>query len=271
MVEPLPPPELERLVRYCHPAKILGTTRLPGIAALDEPTIAALYGVSHDRYRAVARAIAAEAEQAARALRPVASLRLADSLLALGDSHTDDLSSWAEILAALLQAPVVNAGLSGDTTTSALARAHRLPAADHAIVLLGTNDARRHGDQDMLVSHRETRRNLRALDQVLHRRCRRVTWITPPPVDEERIRRDPSLADAGVTWRARDVAAKAALVRDEWPGAIDLWPGFGREHLASDGLHPSAAGQREIAARVLRHLMPGAGRIAPRASGPRTA
>jgi lysophospholipase L1-like esterase len=243
-----PPPssELERLVRYCHPAKILGTTRLPG--TLSEAALAGLYGVSPDRYRAVAAAIAAEAAAAARDLPP---LQLDGPLLALGDSHTDDLASWAEVLGAVLDVPVINAGVSGDTTTAARARLARLPPAAHAVVLLGTNDARRHGDQDMLVSHDETARNVRAIDRELRRRCGRVTWITPPPVDERRISADPALREAEVSWRREDVAAKAGLVRDAWPDAIDLWPAFDASCLAADGLHPSATGQRVIAERVL--------------------
>jgi acyl-CoA thioesterase I len=253
MGRPPTPSETARLIRYCHPAKILAATRLPGVAALDERTLARLYGVSTARYRDIAGAIRAEAVRAARELdRPVFSG--SGPLLALGDSHTDDLGSWAEILAECLDVPVINAGLSGDTTTAARARLPQLPATGHAIVLLGTNDARRHGEQDMLVSHGETRRNLRSIDRELRRRGGHVTWITPPPVDEERIRAAPVLRGAGVTWRLDDVAAKAALVRDAWPDAIDVWPLFTADHMSDDGLHVSAAGQRVIAERALRRL-----------------
>ena len=107
--------------------------------------------------------------------------------------------------------PVINTGLSGDTTTAARARLIRLPPTAHAIVLLGTNDARRHGEQDMLVSHSETLRRSSAT-----RVC--------------------------LTWQLEDVATTAALVRDAWPDTIDLWPAFGPEHLGYDGLHPSLAG-----------------------------
>jgi lysophospholipase L1-like esterase len=249
--------DLERLVRYCHPAKLLATTRLPGLDALDE---AALYGVSAERHHVIASAVRREAIEAARALREddamrelIASLPLEDRVLALGDSHTDDLASWAEILA-LVGMPVLNAGLSGDTTADGLTRLHTIPPAERAIVMLGTNDARRHGDYDVLVSDAETRRNLRAIAHALHRRYRRVTWITPPPVDEDRLRGAPALLAAGVTWRLAEVDAKAAIVRRECPDAIDLWPVFGAEHLAADGLHPSAAGQRLIAECVIRRL-----------------
>jgi acyl-CoA thioesterase-1 len=253
MGRPPPPSETERLIRYCHPAKLLGTTRLPGLATLDAATLAGLYGVSAERYRDIARAMREEAVAGAAELA-AASVHVGGPVLALGDSHTDDLASWAEILGALLDVPVVNAGLSGDTTTAARARVNRLPPVVHAVVMLGTNDARRHGTQDVLVSHGETERNLRAIDHELRCRCQRVTWITPPPIDERRIGVDRSHREAGVSWRLEDVAAKAALVRDACPGAIDLWPAFTPEHLGADGLHPSSAGQRLIAARVLERL-----------------
>jgi lysophospholipase L1-like esterase len=147
---------------------------------------------------------------------------------------------------------VLNGGLSGDTTTGAIARVSRLTLdrPTCAIVLLGTNDARRHGRDGapMLVSHAETRRNLRALDAALRRRCRRVVWITPPPVA------DPALAEPDLIWHRDDVAAKAALVRALDPAAVDLWPEFGTDHLSPDGLHPSRAGQRLIAERVIDAL-----------------
>jgi lysophospholipase L1-like esterase len=95
------------------------------------------------------------------------------------------------------------------------------------------------------VSNAETRRNLHALDAALRRHCSRVTWITPPPVA------DPALGEPDVIWHNRDVAAKADLVRELDPRAVDLWPGWTARHLSPDGLHPSSAGQRFIAERLL--------------------
>jgi lysophospholipase L1-like esterase len=253
MAKPPPPSELERLVRYCHPAKILGTTRLPG--TLDERALARLYGVTVERYRAVAAAMILEAVEVARDLRrELGPVTPAGPVLTVGDSHTDDLGSWAEIVDAVVDVPVINAGLSGDTTTAARARLHGLPPVAHAFVLLGTNDARRHRDGDMLVSHAETRRNLRAIDNELRRRCAQVTWITPPPVDERRIRAAPALVEAQLSWNLRDVADKAELVREVCADTIDLWPPFKASHLAADGLHPSPAGQRLIATHTLTRL-----------------
>jgi lysophospholipase L1-like esterase len=238
-VKPRPLPEL---VRFCHPAKMLAGARLPG--TLTDEAIAALYGADAATCRGLAEQITAEARRAAATLPPPPRGRI----LALGDSITDDLGSWAEILRHG-GADVVNGGLSGDTTTGARVRLARLleTRPERAIVLLGTNDARRHGrdGEPMLVSGGETRRNLRALDAALRRRCAHVTWITPPPLA------DPTLAEPDLIWHRRDVAAKADLVRELDPAAVDLWPRWGPEHLSPDGLHPSPAGQRLIAARVL--------------------
>jgi lysophospholipase L1-like esterase len=239
------PPPLPELVRYCHPAKILGATRLPG--TLDEAAIAQLYGSDPATLRAVTADLVAEARAAAP---PIVDPPFApgSTILALGDSITDDLGSWAEILRhALPDVAIFNAGLSGDTTTGAIVRLSRLPGRwTWALVLLGTNDARRHGDAPMLVSHAETRRNLHVIDAALRRRCRHVRWITPPPL------LTPVYAHPDLRWDPTDVAAKADLVRAVDPTAIDLWPGFTAEHLCADGLHPSPAGQRLIAERVAR-------------------
>jgi acyl-CoA thioesterase I len=239
------PPPLPELVRYCHPEKILGATRLPG--ALDEAAVAQLYGTDVETLRTLTAGFEAEARDAA----PVVSSPFApgSTVLALGDSITDDLGSWAEILRrALPDVAIVNAGLSGDTTTGAIARLSRLAGRwTWALVLLGTNDARRHGDAPMLVSHAETRRNLRVIDTALGRRCRHVRWITPPPILA------PVHADPDLRWEPADIAAKADLVRAVDSTAVDLWPGFAAEHLRPDGLHPSRAGQRFIADRILTH------------------
>jgi acyl-CoA thioesterase I len=252
--------QLERLIRYCHPDKLLD-----GLG-LQPPDLPKLYGAAPETCRRLAAAARDEAVAAAAGLgaRPL-PFRPGARILAVGDSHTDDIGSWAHILAALHDGPVLNAGVSGDTTIHVRARVDRLPRADEAIVLVGTNDARRHGGSGsaMLVSHDETRRNVRAIQRALRGFCGHVTWITPPPVDERRLAVDPLLDAAGVSWRLADVAAKAAVIADEFGDAIDLWPVFGSDHLTGDGLHPSPAGQRLIVEALVAS--------AARASAPRTA
>lgn len=253
-------------MRFCHPRKILAATRLPAADALDVDALAALAGTSAARYEELAAAMRREARAAGAELAGHAAvsrepLAHVGSVLAVGDSITDDLGSWARMLAAALpHARVVDAGLSGDTTTNVVARSARLPGADLAIVLLGTNDARRHGRNrfPMLVSDRETARNLRLLDRLLRGQCRRVVWVTPPPVLDERIEADDGFRESGVLWQRADLRRKAAIVRAAFADVVDLWAAFGDPPdpalLRSDGLHPSAAGQRAIARAILDAL-----------------
>jgi acyl-CoA thioesterase I len=267
-----PPADLERLVQFCHPEKILAATRLPGTAALDDARLAELYGAPVARCRALRASFERAARRTARDLLGCAGVRRAlaalplppgGRLLAVGDSITDDRQSWAEILRWVLAethgADTINGGLSGDTTAGTRARLDRLTAArpDWIAILIGTNDARRHGgrDADPLVSQAETRRNLAALYRAAARACDHVTLITPPPVLEDRIAAWPEAREARLAWRAEDVAARAELVR-RLPGpVVDVWPAFGSPPdpalLLADGLHPSLAGQRRIAHALL--------------------
>ena len=261
----MPARELERLVQFCHPEKILEATRLAGRLTPDDRLLGALYGTSPRRYRALvssfertARAVAAEllGRPGFRAAAESLPVPREGTVLAAGDSITDDRQSWAEILRHVLAethgARLVNGGLSGDTTTGLVSRLGRLPPADLVVILIGTNDARRHGraDGEMLVSHAETARNL----GVLRRVRQPVVWITPPPVSEAWIAGAEELIEADVAWRGRDVTAKAELVRRLPDPVVDLWPAWTADLLLDDGLHPNLAGQRRILEAVVGHF-----------------
>ncbi|MFW8745390.1 SGNH/GDSL hydrolase family protein, partial [Mesorhizobium japonicum] len=100
-----------------------------------------------------------------------------DTIVAFGDSITDDALSWANQLALVLErgrpdldVRVVNAGYTGDTTQEAISRLDLILEHSPAwvIQLLGTNDARRHGTSAVrTTSLHETRRNIRVLRRVL--------------------------------------------------------------------------------------------------------
>ena len=267
MYSPRSEAELEELVRFCHPDKLLAATRLPGTLRAD--ALAALYAVDAERYaRTVARLCAARDavahDLAASPALHTPALRDGMTILAVGDSITDDLQSWAEVLRRALDLvrpgagiEVVNAGLSGDTTAAAISRSARLPHADLALVLLGTNDARRHGGGDVLLSDAQTARGVRALDRLLRRRCGEVRWITPPPVVDRRVAEHAPFGIAQLGWRRADLRRKARVVAGA-AGAIDLWEAFGdppcETLLCPDGVHPSLRGQRVIAERILADL-----------------
>jgi lysophospholipase L1-like esterase len=189
-------------------------------------------------------------------------------IIAVGDSLTADLQSWARMLVALLASRsqairIVNRGVSGDTSTGVVARIEPILRArpDWILALVGTNDARRHGDPDapMIVSNSETAANLDKVAALTASRTEaQLVWITPPPMIAELVERDPGFRDDAVWWRTEDLAAKARLVRERPETVVDLDPvlsGPPREPcFLEDGLHLSLAGQARVARAVVETL-----------------
>jgi lysophospholipase L1-like esterase len=263
-----------RMVRFLHYEKALAL--MPG---LSEELLATLNGLALDDYRAARAQCADEAREAARELLADAVFAAsADRLpfapgavvVGLGDSITDDLLSWFEILRQLcdLRRPddkvqFVNAGIFGDTTSQIISRffavADRNP--DWIICFAGTNDARRHGHQPLktLVSPSETEQNLAALRHFgATQTSAQWLWVTPATVVEEQIASDPFLSGRQVMWRNDDLRVAADAVRRQSGPIVDLQPLFGTPanpaYLLSDGLHPNLAGQKVIAQAVVEGL-----------------
>jgi len=264
----------ERMLQFFHYEKLLGL--MPGMS---EQLMATLNGFSLDDYRAIRAQFAAQARAAAQELLADAAFaarvdRLpfapGSLVVALGDSITDDLQSWFEILrhALDLRRPddkitLSNAGISGEITTQMLSRffaiADRKPA--WVICFAGTNDARRHGHQPRktLVSAAETEQNLAAIRQFgATQTDAQWLWVTPATVVEEQIAADPFLSGRQVFWRNDDLRAAADAVRRQSGPLVDLQPLFGTPanpaYLLSDGLHPNLTGQKIIARAVVEKL-----------------
>ena len=270
----LPPERLAYQLQFTHVTKTMA--RLPGWSDAAE---AAVWGVTTETLQRIRAEFAAAVDRAARALLDeadvAAQLRAfpfgaGRTLVALGDSITDDWQSWCEILRRLLQLArprdlprLVNAGISGDTTAQALSRFIGVVQLqpDAVLCLLGTNDARLHGLQPAgtLLDLSETQRNLDHLRRFAQAQTRADWWwITPARVLEERIRTHWFLQPLQVGFRSTDLDAVAALVRARPEPVIDLQPLFGPpvdpELLLDDGLHPSLQGQMRIARAVLARL-----------------
>ena len=272
--------ELELLVRFEHPAKFLAVLELPGAALLGHVDEARAYGCDPDAARAIRAGIARQVGSAATELLAEPGTRGAlralgsGPVVALGDSITDDLISWAEIMRACCaqerpsDVTVVNAGVSGDTTADALRRLYGVVAAEPTLVvaMLGTNDCQRHGPgADRLVSAEDGRRNVAAISRWLHAGGAEVVWLTPPPVHEPALAA--AVGDRPFSLRDEDVASLGASLRATGDRVIDtgaaLRAGDPRELLLADGVHPSLAGQLVIARTLLRALAAG-----PKAAGP---
>lgn len=263
--------------RFFHLEKLPALSRAPldpsiietlnaQIAQITIPELRALTSEIERSRRAASTALATEPD-VRRCLESL-PFHAGDVIVALGDSITDDLLSWAWILDDLLalerpdlRLRVVNAGITGHTTQEAISRFAGVAAARPTwiIQMLGTNDARRHGGaQIRTTSHDESIRNLAQLATLAAETRARHILMTPPPAIGE-------LADAwepfqleGITWRDDDVAAIAQAVRDQDPAAVDVYAAFlaaaDPSHLMPDGIHPTLAGQQLIARTVLAHL-----------------
>ena len=269
--------EIEESMQYHHPEKTL--VELPGGQEIGDELLAPFFGTDVRTYREIKGAFTERARRCARELLQDARFaRLVDrmsfepgsTVVGLGDSITDDSQSWLEILRHLLNErrpedgiELVNAGISGDTTSGLLGRFLNILESDPAwiFILIGTNDVAfvRNPRTKPLVSSEETGKNLRALRNLAETLSEaRLVWMTPPPAIEDRVAEGSSPSEP--TWRNADLAEVARLVREvagEDP-LVDLWEAFGDppkpELLLPDGLHPSLAGQRAIAAAFVEQL-----------------
>ena len=185
-----------------------------------------------------------------------------DRLVAVGDSLTADRIGWFEILRAALRlvgngAELVNLGVSGNTTADALERVDLVEAAHptHVLVMLGTNDSRRHGwrRDHRMVSPHETRRNLAALtDLITDELGTPVRMVTPPPADQHVI--DRFFAGQPLRWNAVELAETAEVVRGLDPDCIDVHDALCAPTpspvFEDDGVHLNLTGQRAVAATI---------------------
>jgi acyl-CoA thioesterase-1 len=265
---------LARLVRFEHPAKLLGVAELPGAGSLPDALVAAAYATRPDVLARLRDELAATARGAAEALLADPRLHAAAAafpvgagglVVALGDSITDDLLSWAEILrhALAIARPgdavtVVNAGVSGDTTADALRRLHGIVALrpELVITMLGTNDCQRHGPTGApLADARASLRNLRAIAGWLRGHGAALAWLSPPPVLEPALAA--AVGERPFAIRDADVAAVLDALAYCGGPVLDVRAALGGPLdavLLDDGVHPSLEGQTRIAAGLLRML-----------------
>ena len=264
----------ERLIRFQHPEKVLGY-----LGDLDDDRLATLFGLDLGAYQQLRRSHAEQARRAAAdLLEDPAFARKVDQLpfrpdqrvVAIGESTTDDLLSWFEILRHLLDLrrpadgiTLTNMAVSGQTTTQALTELPGLSfhRPDWVLCMLGGNDAQRLGSPDgpTLVSLAETERNVRALhDLAIRRIAARWVWLTPATVDEARVAAFPPFQRAGITWTNRDIDAIGQILTAQPEPTLDtrpiLAPPTAEQFHLDDGLHLSLAGQQALALALVETL-----------------
>ena len=159
-----------------------------------------------------------------------------------GYSYPDFLQK--DLDAAGLEWHVVNAGVSGDTTTDGVNRLGEVLDAKPSVVILefGGNDGLRG------LPLETTRANLEQMVKTLHDAG--VTVILagmtlPPNYGPEYIRSFEQIY--------RDLAAKYKLVRI--PFLLEA-VALNRSLMQRDGIHPTAQGNEKVAATVMKYLKP---------------
>jgi lysophospholipase L1-like esterase len=270
-------PMIENWVQFMHIEKLYGY--LPG---MDEALMARLFGLDLEGYREVKGRFDANTRKAARELLEDPAFaehvdrlpfRAGDTVIGIGDSLTDDLQSWLEIVRHLLEERrprdeirIVNAGLSAHTTAMVLRRfvpnvVAREP--DWIVCLLGGGDATRVGPEPnkTQVSLEETAKNLEAMRRIAQTQTEaNWVWITPPTFDEERAAAYPPFRMGQSHWRNEDVLAIGDFIRKQKEPVVDLQAVFGTpadpELQGPDGVHPSLAGQKAIARVFVETLTP---------------
>jgi acyl-CoA thioesterase-1 len=139
---------------------------------------------------------------------------------------------------------VMNAGISGETTTDAVARLSTVTALKPAVVIVefGGND----GLRGLPIA--TTRSNLEQISVALKQAGARVllAGMTLPPNYGPDYIRDFQQVYTGLA--AKD---KVALIPFLLAGVAGT-----NQYMQRDGLHPTAEGNRRVAATVMRHLEP---------------
>ncbi len=204
----------------------------------------------------------APAPALSRGQAPMASAKPPVTIVAFGDSLTAGLGVAAaeaypsdlkrDMARDGVRARVVNLGISGDTTTDGLARVAQVEALHPAWVILefGGND----GLRGVPVSRTEA--NL----QAIIRRLRRdriglllVGMSLPPNYGPEYIHAFQAIYPA---LARRDHLPLVPFIYEDLAPKLKQDPGL----LQGDGIHPTAAGCRIVAATIWRYLRPLLGR-----------
>jgi acyl-CoA thioesterase I len=274
-------------IQYTHLDKLYGY--LPGMAQ----SMPAIFGLDPAAYAELVARFDTHAQQAAQRLLADDSFaaqvdalpfRPNESVLAVGDSVTDDLQSWAEILRHLLDlrrpddgVRVVNGGLSAHTTAMVLRRWPAMLAQrpDWVVCLLGGNDLTRVGPEPTKpqVSLAESVANLRELRRIAAAQTDASwVWMTPAPVREDRVTEFPAFRFGQSTWRNADVLALTDAIGTFDEPVVDLAAAFGvpaaAELQGPDGVHPSLAGQTAIVTALVQRLTASSPGPGPPAAAP---
>jgi lysophospholipase L1-like esterase len=193
-----------------------------------------------------------------------------ETIVAFGDSITEDAQGWFQILKHVLEISTenpdfkfINAGISYNTTSEAIRRIDRdviIHEPDWVFVALGTFDAQRLNiaPDRTLLPLSETWENIETIQSVLEARVDNpLVWITPAPVItdmlDENLLYDFTIQPQDLIQVQELVAGKQGAIIDSrarrmGEGEPKAW------NYLTDGLHHSLSGHMETVKGIIKKL-----------------
>lgn len=249
---------------------------LPGIQ--NEESVAGLMGVSVKELQNLRSVFAENAKESALELLKEEDViewvdqlpfEKDDTIVAFGDSSTDDLQGWFEIFKHVLDITIegadftfINAGLSYNTTSEALRRMNRDVLShepDWVIVSLGTFDVIRpsYFQNRTLIPLSESWENLSTIEDAIGTVTENPPiWITPTPIipgllDEMELF-DFDINDKDLASVREVITGKKGYIVDPLGHRMgnppEAW------YFLSDGIHPSLSGHTNTVKELLKSL-----------------
>ncbi|MEQ9310890.1 MAG: SGNH/GDSL hydrolase family protein [Balneolaceae bacterium] len=194
-----------------------------------------------------------------------------ETIVAFGDSSTEDKQGWFSILKYLLEISFenaefnfINSGVAYNTTSEALKRLDRdvlLHEPDWVFVSLGIFDVQRLNiaPQRTLLPLSETWENLNTIHEILEVHVQNPTvWITPTPIIGELLASNPiyefTIDDNDLEQVRQLVSGKTGGIVD--PKGVRMGEGEPKAwNFLGDGLHPSLSGHINTVREILRTLV----------------
>jgi len=249
---------------------------LPGIK--NEESIAGLMGISVDELQNLRSVFAENAKESALELLKEEDVlewvdqlpfEKDDTIVAFGDSSTDDLQGWFEIFKHVLDITIegadfrfINAGLSYNTTSEALRRMNRDVLShepEWVIVNLGTFDTIRpsYFKNRTLIPLSESWENLSTIEDAIATVTENPPiWITPTPIipgllDEMELF-DFDINDQDLASVREVITGKKGYIVDPLGHRMgnppEAW------YFLSDGINPSLSGHTNTVKELLKSL-----------------
>ena len=249
---------------------------LPGIE--NEDSVAGLMGIDHDELEKLRSHFRNNAKEAALELLKEEDviewidqtpIQNSDTIVAFGDSSTDDLQGWFEIFKHVLEIIVpeadfrfVNSGISNNTTADALRRMNRdvlVYEPDWVIVSLGTFDVQRlsFAPGRTLVPLSETWENLTTIEDAIATVTENPpVWITPVPVIPGLLEKmelfEFDIEDKDLAGVREIITGKKGFIVDPLGKRMGNPPESW--YYLSDGINPSLSGHVNTVKELLKTL-----------------